>query len=151
MLVVGQCSHDASVEHVNIDRWYSNTIQTLNEMGENVIFREHPINKKPFRHDGHPIKYTLDKNATLDQTIQQCKAVVTFNSNSGVVALLSGTPAIAMDAGSMAYGIAQNTIHHASFEYTPDRTDWCAKMAYTQWNLDEIKQGAFWKTLKKWD
>ena len=33
--------------------------------------------------------------------------------------------------------------------YYPDRTEFCNKIAYSQWTMDEMKSGEAWKHLRK--
>jgi hypothetical protein len=141
VLVVGQVSHDASVQHVNINNWYTNTIKTLVEMGEKVIFREHPLNRSPYYG-----KAKGDSNEKLETTLEQVKAVVSFSSNSGVISFLNGIPTIATDEGSMIYRHVKHDL--TNLEFCPDRTQWQAEISYTQWTSHEIEDGHTFEHLK---
>lgn len=144
VLVVGQCKNDASVSHVNIELWYHNTIKELNAKGKEIIFRPHPL--EPYKWSNRELKYSLDKNKRLEDTLGMVDSVVTFSSNSGVLSTLYGLPTISYDKGSMVYDVTKHD--QEDLDYRPDRTDWSAKMAYTQWNLNELESGDAWEHLK---
>lgn len=146
VLVSGQCYHDASIAHTNIEKWYYNTIKTLNEMNISVIFRQHPMNKKPWK--DLSLKYEIDRSPSFEESLgQDIRCVVTFNSNAGVLATLAGIPAISFDKGSMVYNITKHSLD--DLDYKPDRTEWASKIAYTQWLPEELESGEAWEHLKK--
>ena len=142
VLIAGQCKGDASIVHVDIERWYERMVTTLKEAGHEVVFRDHPLNKSPWR---GPCKF--DKSATFQEALTDVKCVVTFNSNAGVLATLAGIPTITSDPGSMAYSITKHNLE--DLNYRPDRSLWAARLAYTQWLPEELENGTAWEHLKR--
>src|SRR5262245_54193080 len=137
-LIMGQGRGDASLEGVNFDEWIWKTVKQVQALGYEPIFRPHP------NYPQQLVKFArLD--GSLSEALELAKMVVTYNSNSGVDGVLAGVPTVAMDPGSMAWDV---TSHDPSYLVTPDRAEWCARMAYTQWDPEEMRSGLAWEHLK---
>lgn len=147
VVVVGQVPGDAAHSHIDIRKWYEQTISELNQRNLPVIFRQHPLDKKKGCWKPTGLKFEYDKNASIEKTFQTARACVTFSSNSGVLSVLQGVPTVAMDMGSMAYDVASQDLN--CLDYTPDRTLWCSQIAYCQWTPDELLSGVAWKHIKQ--
>jgi hypothetical protein len=146
-LVVGQVLGDAAVRHVNIQDWYKKTISELNALGYEVVFREHPQNKMKWTNNSSSLKYTLDTNEKLEDTLKDAKCCVTFSSNSGVISVLSGIPTISHDVGSMVYNVSSHSVSQSLI--TPDRTQWANEIAWCQWLPEELENGEAWEHIKQ--
>lgn len=145
VLVMGQVTGDASLRNVRVEDWYRTQLLRIRNAGLRAYFRNHPLNdREPILPQGVTM---LPKEVRLDDALAGAKWVVTYNSNSGVDALLAGVPVVAMDEGSMVYGLAGRNP-----EIPPpmlDRTQWARNIAYCQWTLAEISSGKAWDHLKK--
>ena len=129
-LIMGQCAGDMSHAHADINKWYARMIAEWSAVMP-VAFRDHPKGGR-FRGDVPKL------NGTLDEALKKAAIVVTFNSNSGVDALLAGVPVYAEDEGSMVYHAASHTVGQTLF---PDRRQWAHDLAYCQWTQDEYRSG----------
>jgi hypothetical protein len=138
-VIMGQVPGDAALEGVDFPLWVMTTAGHLKAKGFSVAFRPHPNPRSKLRSVAN-IK-TLE--GTLENALNQAALVVTYNSNSGVDAVLAGTPVFAADPGSMVYELS-NGLNKVQ----PDRTRWTQKMAYTQWLPEEIESGDAWAALK---
>lgn len=133
VVVMGQVPRDNAVKHVDINAWCRQAAARLRARGRRVIFRPHPQVAK----GGRP----------LADVLAEAAMVVTYNSNSGVDAVLAGVPTIAMDQGAMAWDM---TGHDLDTEPpTPDRTTWAHALAWKQWRMDEIASGACWEAVRE--
>lgn len=133
VLLAGQVPGDASVAEIDIEAWARRTTQQLEDLWEcPVVFRGHPLTAKPER--------------TLEEDLSGAKFAVTFNSNLGVDAVLSGTPAVVMDPGGMAWPVAGRDIDEV---VRPNRNKWAQALAWTQWRLHEIESGAAWDVVRQ--
>lgn len=143
IVIMGQVSGDQSIEGVNIDRWVVDTYETLKRQTDRpVVFRPHPVAVER----GHKSPPVPQIKGTLDEVLRRAAAVVTFNSNSGVDAVLAGVPTIAMDEGSMAWPV---TTHEMTAQPVHRvRDEWAARLAWCQWRLEELKSGEAWEHLK---
>lgn len=135
-LIMGQVPNDQALAGVNIGRWYATMVKALRREGHDVRFRPHPLAAKV----RVPGCTTLKGN--LADALERAGFVVTWNSNSAVDAVLDGVPAVAMDAGSMAWDVAG---HEPRRPPTPDRGRWAAALAWKQWSESEIRSGECWE------
>ena len=136
-LIIGQCVGDMSHAHADIGQWYTRMIAEWGEVMP-VAFRDHP--------KAAPYRTSVPKlNGPLADELKRAAIVVTFNSNTGVDALLAGVPVYAEDEGSMVYRVASHRVGQTMF---PDRRQWAHDLAYCQWNIDEIASGETWEHLK---
>lgn len=145
ILVIGQVPWDASVDHHDHLGWIRSTIAKINAIsGKPIIFRPHPL--------AQGVNYGLLKGAvisanTLADDLHYCHAVVTFNSNTGVDALLDGIPVFSDDEGSMVRAVSNHDLKDIDHPTEFDRTQWAADLAYTQWTVPEIERGWTWRHL----
>jgi hypothetical protein len=73
---------------------------------------------------------------------------VTFNSNSGVEAVVDGVPTLSFDIGSMVYEVSGHLLDDIEEPKRFDRTQWLANLCYAQWNPEELRNGEAWDHLK---
>lgn len=139
-LLIGQVPTDTAVMRIRMDRWLQQTANFLRRSGEQVLFRPHP-NAPNARVTGAEIS-----QGTLADDFAGASRVVTFNSNAGVESVLAGIPTYAEDAGSMAYDMATHQLLESPIR--PDRTQWAHRMAWTQWQPEELKSGAVWARIR---
>ena len=140
-LLMGQTRGDASLVGLDPRQWYAETAASLAGMGWTVMFRPHPNDPTVA-----PAKsYSLVGG--LDGALDGAALAVTWNSNSGVDAVLAGVPTVAMDRGSMVWGVAARSLDHIGFK--PSRTAWTHRLAWTQWLPEEMAAGHAWEHLKR--
>lgn len=143
-LVMGQVLGDMSLRGVDFVKWVKETIDTLDKLGVDVRFRPHPEAIR--RGQAIPAPQYMIAGGTLADALSEAACVVTYNSNSGVDAVLAGIPAVTYDEGAMAWDV---TSHHALQELVmPDRNEWFRRMAWTQWSMPEIERGEAWEVVK---
>ena len=136
ILVMGQIAGDASLGRVDLTSWYEMIAKTLKEKyGKPVFFRPHP-HTKPGKKNFMP-KIPVH-SVPLQEALDEAFAVVTYNSNSAVDAVISGIPAWSFDEGSMAYAVTSHDVHVV---VRPEREEWAARLAHCQWSLDELVSG----------
>jgi len=106
VILCGQVPWDASLEFgiekpAKHEEWLVETAQKLRQITTKpVVFRPHPLAKLP------ALKGCEFSTAPLSEDLKNAHAVVTFNSNSGVEALIEGKPVFAFDEGSMVWDLA---------------------------------------------
>lgn len=140
-LLIGQLSNDMSVAHADLNAWYTAAVNDLTARGWDVLFRPHPIALAAKRHGVTSLPGTTRCTGPLNNALAIASIAVTFNSNTGVEAVLAGVPTIACDAGSMAHPVAGHRIGEI---ITPDREKWASRLAWCQWTMDEFASGACW-------
>jgi hypothetical protein len=144
ILLCGQVPWDASVDHVDYPSWLHFTAGQIKHRSDRpVIFRPHPQAKMSLA------GCEQSRKATLLEDLENCWAVVTFNSNSSVESIIEGVPAFTFDAGAMAKGVANHWLDQIESPQMPDRHQWLADLAYAQWTLEEMKEGKAWAHLSR--
>lgn len=140
-LIMGQVPSDCAVRDITFGAWVRTTARELMRTRpiERIKFRPHPMAPN-VRAD---VRSTL---GALADDLSGAEIVVTYNSNSGVDAVLAGVPTVAMDPGSMAYSV---TTHRISDDpIRPDRTAWAHGLAWAQWLPHELESGEAWSRLR---
>lgn len=143
ILLMGQVQGDMSTSGINLQQWYAETVRELrNHTSMPIVFRPHPLSRPSEQVNGC-VTYTM----TLSDALARAAVCVTLNSNSGVDAILAGTPLITSDDGAMARPVSRHTLGDINKPYTPDRSEWLHDLAYCQWNESEIRSGLAWDHL----
>lgn len=144
ILLCGQVPQDASVDHIDIVRWLNGARDEIQKRtSRQIIFKPHP--KAPTG----PIVGCGYTTRPLIEAIQDCHAVVTFNSNSAVEAVIEGVPVFAFDSGSMALAVANTDWDSIPSPVLPNRVQWLNDLAYTQWTPAEMREGEAWEHLSR--
>lgn len=143
VLLCGQVPWDASVEMCHD---YPSWLQYISgqikyQTKREIRFRPHPLANMP------PIRGCTHSTVPIQEDLKDCWAVVTYNSNSSVEAVLEGIPAFTSDAGAMAKDVASQWIQELERPYMPAREAWLNDLAYCQWTPEEMKNGEAWKHL----
>ena len=142
ILIMGQVSGDASLEGLrDFNGWVLKMLQRVKEHHVGMIFyRPHPLARQVAPHGIRCL------NGTIEEDLSGASIAVTYNSNSGVDAVLAGVPVVVMDEGGMAWPVAS---HDPAIVIYPDRTAWASEMAWCQWTDEEIRNGDAWEHLKQ--
>lgn len=138
VLLLGQLKSDQSLKGEDIEKLYREWVRRI---GRPVIFRQHPESIKRGIYLNVP--NTIPSEGTLYEAFDNCSHALAYNSNSLLDAIMYGIPAVAMDKGTMAWGLCGENIGHI---IRPEREKRLYEIAHTQWTLDEIATG---ESLKK--
>lgn len=149
IVIMGQVPGDESLQGRDLGPWYLAQARTASDRFRMpVVLRPHPIAVQRRLHVRSGVEEIA---ASLDETLAAAAAVITFNSNSGVDALMAGVPTVATDPGSMAWGLAAPSIDSLRLP-APEpegRTIWAAKVAWCQWTPQELAAGSWWLRMKR--
>jgi hypothetical protein len=144
IMLCGQVPWDASCDFSDHEAWLEKTVRALHlHTDREIIFRPHPKCKIP------PLTGTTYSLNPLSQDLREAWAVVTFNSNTAVEAVIQGIPVFADDAGSMAMPVANVALSNIEDPWMPDRDQWLNDLCYTQWTPQEMREGKAWKHLMR--
>lgn len=135
VLVCGQVPWDTAVQHTDHYQWVRDTISFYrDELERDVRFRGHP--------------YAIERGAdygfasstrSLSEDMAGAGRVVTFNSNTGVDAVIAGVSTECDDEGSMVAGLCFGV---PLMPYQDEeRRRWANKIAYAQWTESEFRDG----------
>jgi capsule polysaccharide modification protein KpsS len=81
----------------------------------------------------------------LDNLLAHCHCVISHSSNSGVAAVLAGTPVIVSE-DSLAYEMGASKIADINHLPKPDRSQWLIELAHKEWFPHELGQA--WRGLR---
>ena len=144
IVVCGQLPRDTQVQDVDHIKWCQETVAWYQKrFGARVVFRPHPRMESPSEygiisyHDGRK----------LSEVLSEASLVVTWNSTTGVEAAVAGVPVVTCSPGSMASPVAMNML--AEHPVFPERKEWLAGLGYSQWTLEEMRQGLPWYHLTR--
>lgn len=148
ILILGQVPTDFAVAlHTDFSKWLQDAVEGLRGITQlPIVFRPHPLGPRDLKAGGAKI---LDPQGDLRIQLRKAACVVTFNSNSGVDAVLEGIPTITMDEGAMSWEVTAHTLEDVLDPPMPNRSQWAYDLAYCQWTRKEIEEGSAWTHLKK--
>lgn len=134
VLLCGQVPWDASCDFTDHVQWLNEAAMNIRAVSKRkVIFRPHP--KAPVPKVGN---VTYSSGGPIEGDLKDAHCCVTFNSNSGVDALINGVPLFAFDVGAMGYQVANRNWLSLEKPDKPDRSQWYNDLAYAQWRPDEF-------------
>jgi hypothetical protein len=145
-LLLGQVDGDAALYGIpgNFRQWATVMTALLRSKGHEVRYRPHPF----VRRGGDrfcPQGAALSEHESIAEDLDGAALAVTFNSTSCVEAVLAGVPTVTIDEGAMAWDVASHNL--ADPLVHPDREAWAHSLAWTQWTLDEIRNGTAWEAV----
>lgn len=161
VVVVGQTYQGLSSQHVDVYAWYKKVMLGVrNRSGRSVVFRPHPRIGK-----SHPARRGRDRDRMkkllkevggvkvstsphLADDLRGAWAVVCLTSNAAVWAAVRGVPVVTADRACFAYPVAEHDLAKINAPATPDREGWTHRLSYSQWTVDEMRQGLPWQHLK---
>jgi hypothetical protein len=148
ILLCGQ--HNKSLQWQDMpsmSNWVIKTIDTIRQYTERpIIFRPHPRCALPhierglknvYRQDPVQVSGSYDN---FDLEFSRVWATVNWSSNPGPQSIISGVPAI-VGPDSLAWDVATHDFADIENPAKPDRAQWLNDYAYTEWTVDEIRQG----------
>ena len=148
VVVCGQVPWDVSVQNFAHIKWCRETVEWFLERNVRVCLRPHP--KVVNRGVGHGVDAGLISRRDLEVDLMNALSFVTFNSNCGVDAVIDGVPTVAVDRGSMVYGLAHRTIEdYQQIIADQRRQQWAHNLAYCQWTINEMRAGLPWRHLSR--
>jgi len=146
MLVAMQKPGDAAhgMDEDALDRWARGTVGYVRAVtGKPVTIRPHPKHIAPIPPDHWGADtLSLPKAEPLDDVLRRSAGVVTYNSTVGWDAIIAGVPVVALaPAGLCAYARYTTTLAELKALPAKARTEALARVASTQWTLDEFRDG----------
>ena len=145
-LLVGQVPGDESLGGLNVRAWAEDQARALQAMGHDVRYRPHP-NLSRNGDAWAPQGCGEASQASLADDLAGAALCVTYSSTTGVESVLAGVPTVTLSEGAMAWPVSAHSLEDAGA--TPDRTDWCNRMAWCQFKPEEIESGFAWEHLSQ--
>ena len=139
----------------NCHDWLDKTLEELKKYTDRqIIIRTKPNEVNVNSVDGilHPVQNprwlrTKIPSTPLQNHLNNCHAVITYNSNISLDAVLNGVPVFISDI-NVAYPMGLTDLSKIESPIYPDnRYEWCKHLAYCQFNMNEIRSGFCWEVL----
>ena len=172
ILIMGQKEGDSSLVKIyeqgyeSIYNWIVDQINEIRKYTDRkIIIRPHPrnldrgvkiTNRLLAKHQFKDVELStnLTKGGSqggegLETDLNNSHCVVTYNSLSGVEAVVKGIPVFALDGGSMVHPVAHHNLRDIeNINYDIDLQEWKNKIGYAMWNKLDIQTGECWDHLK---
>jgi len=85
----------------------------------------------------------------INEAMREAFAVVSHHSNAGIDAIVSGVPCFQIDGVAAPMGFSDlSAIETPKTPSDEERRQWANDVAYTQFNLREMRDGTMWRHLK---
>lgn len=165
ILICGQVPWDSQVDAQNHTKWLQGLVKQLKELTDRtIIFRLHPKIKKMMAAKNRQGRSYYDpcgintlkrmgvkmaSKQSLQDDLKNAWAMVCFNSNSAVEALLAGVPTFMFDECGMAWPIANHDLNDIETPELKPRPQWAYNLAYAQWCNEEFESGLAWRHLTR--
>jgi hypothetical protein len=117
---------------------YRQIFDELRTRGGDAAYRPHP--SAPEWPDC-PVREASER---LDTVLLDTRTAIGFHTSTLVTAALQGVPVVCFDYRNPVYEIAG---HKIGEDGMTDRRAWVYRLAWSQWHLDELRDGTFWKHL----
>jgi len=150
IVIASQLRGDYSLDGVDIDEWASDVANFVNrKYDKDIVIRRHPLS-----YNDRPANYDVGDNveisdAPLNEDLARAWRWISFTSGSSIDAVLAGVPSVTLNQKNFSWSVSSHDITDLATPATPDRTDWLARLASHQWNLDEIASGKAWSHLRQ--
>ncbi len=86
------------------------------------------------------------RSEPLESVLKRTHALVTHSSNVAIEAVIEGTP-VFVAPSSAAASVGLTDLALIDTPIYPDRDAWLAHLAYSQFSIDEIRDGSAWRLL----
>jgi hypothetical protein len=128
-------------------KWLEQTVHTLRQCTDRpIVIRPHPrcrIANIPYGctlQTPSPVSNSYD-DFNINAAVQKSWAVVNWNSNPAVSAILAGTPAFVGNS-SIAAAVGNLNFDNIENPTRPDREQWVNDLAWNEWKIEELYSGA---------
>lgn len=147
MLVAMQKPGDAAhgMDLDRLDKWTRDTVAYVKAVtGKPVTVRPHPKHEGGIPGDVWGAdRLSVPREESLDDALRVSAGVVTYNSTVGWDAIIAGVPVVALaPAGQCAYARYTTSLAELKALAPKARTEALARVASTQWTLDELRDGS---------
>lgn len=149
ILLAGMSAKAAKAEGFAPEEWEQKAVKEIRKHTDRrIVYRPKPNWPGARRIPGTDL--VRGKDGDVEAWLSRCHAVVTHHSNVAVEAILHGVPAFAWDGVATAPGKASSDL--SRIEDPPEATDvyrWASDIAWTQWNVEEMRSGDAWNYLRE--
>jgi len=153
VLVIGQNWNDASLFGISLELWIINTVRMLlKNTDRKIVVRDHPENKgllKDIVNDifGYTKQVIYDTNIDIKDSLNNAHCTVSYTSGSSIDSALAGVPVITCSEYNFLWPISSHSLEDVENPKLGERDQLFYDLAWTQWSVDDIKNGKPWQHL----
>jgi hypothetical protein len=148
ILVAGMSAKSAGVYGLGPQEFEENVVQSLLEATDSpIVYRP-----KPSWPGATPIEGAAysPPDEPVEDVLARCKLVVTHHSNVAVDAIVAGKPCVVLGDGvGLRMSSTLGDLDNPYFPSDAERLQWLSDIAWTQWNVSEIRRGKPWRHLQE--
>lgn len=138
IVLCSQVPWDVNVQYSHHVMWCNEIVMALRGLtNREIVFRPHPTKPQAVP----PPHGTTVSFKPFMEDLKDAWAVVCYNSNSAVEAIMEGVPAFVSNNTCMAWPIANKKLSDIERPILHKRQQWANDLSYAQWTYEEIKQG----------
>lgn len=132
------------------ENWINQTIKEIRKHSDRpILIRQHPgdpLTKLDTITDSNNKTYFSDATQRdLLKDLDNAWASVTFSSSASVASIISGIPLFVLDDNAITYNVSNYDLSEIENPVFKKREQWLYDLSYAHWNLDELKDGLYWK------
>lgn len=152
IIIVAQHARSQQVAELpSIESWVSDQVNKVKQHTDRPVrIRPHP--RSPLNATRLPKNIIIERPEHIVDTYDSfnlrfdCHAIVNYNSGPGVQAAIAGVRPI-VDKTSLAYPVG---VDYADIEkeYVVDRDKWLVQICHTEYTVDELRRGAWFKRIE---
>jgi hypothetical protein len=136
----------------SVQQWLDRTVNEIRQYTNRpIIVRKHPGDRRQdslrFSRD-----YSLSRSVNLLEDLNNCWAMITFNSSPGIAGLINGIPVFVTDPmpqRSQTWPICNTVLSSIETPTLFDRHEWINRISQCHWNIDEVRSGQAWAFLRE--
>jgi hypothetical protein len=136
----------------SVQQWLDRTVNEIRQYTNRpIIVRKHPGDRRQdslrFSRD-----YSLSRSVNLLEDLNNCWAMITFNSSPGIAGLINGIPVFVTDPTpqrSQTWPICNTALSSIETPTLFDRHEWINRISQCHWNIDEVRSGQAWAFLRE--
>jgi len=149
--IATQHRRSEQVRGIDIEQWAIDTFYKLrNYTDRPVVIRPHP--RCTVNMDRLPDSVTVEHPVKLTKTYDSFDmhfdwyAVINYNSGPGIQGAIAGCP-IVVNESSLAHPVSME-LRDLEMPYRVNREQWLIEVAHTEYTVDEIRAGLWYKRLE---
>jgi hypothetical protein len=150
ILLLGQTQHGYGTQHLSvaINNWFEKIVRQLRGMTDRpIVFRPHPNEKTVPSVKGSDL-VVRKRGRKLKEDLEGAWCCVAKTTNAVVEAVVRGIPVLTDDPMCMGYPVASHNFADVENPLITERAQWAYDLAYTQWNIEELRKGLPWRHLR---
>lgn len=141
-----------SMGGIDVVDWCNRTIAEIRKHTDRpIVVRAHPGDRNSLKYLSGTGWNISNDGRSLEADLENCWAVVNYNSSPVVGAALEGYPIFVTDpARSQCRDIANTDLSQIESPAMPDRLPWAQRISMFHWNFEDLRSGRCWNHMRQY-